>query len=83
MRAFVLFVFLVLFCVSSAGAFCKEECEQDYKTATESCNIEYNDPDDADLLQECLDQAKNDYDSCLEECMDEWDEEAETERTLR
>lgn len=35
----------------------------------------YNNPEnpDPDQLQECLDQAESDYNSCLEDCKDEWD----------
>lgn len=77
MRVLVLLAFLFLFCASTAGADCKQDCEQDYKIAIEECQTEYSDPDDADELQACRDQAKSDYDSCLEECKDEWDDEFE------
>ena len=28
----------------------------------------YDDPDDADDLRRCIDDAKSEYDDCLEEC---------------
>jgi hypothetical protein len=77
MRLLILLTFVVLFCASNAGADCKTDCEQEFKTATQECKTTYNDPDSADQLQECLDQARTDYDSCLDECRDEWDDETE------
>jgi hypothetical protein len=73
MRLLILLALVVLFCASNAGADCKEDCEGDYKTAIQECKTTYHDPDSADQLQECLDQAKSDYDSCLDQCKDEWD----------
>jgi hypothetical protein len=77
MRALLVFAMVVLFWASNAGADCKTDCEQDYKTATEECQTTYNVTNDADQLQNCLDQAKADYEPCLEECKDEWDDDSE------
>jgi len=77
MRALLVFAMVVLFWASNAGADCKTDCEQDYKTAIEECQTTYNVTNDADQLQNCLDQAKADYESCLEECKDEWDDDSE------
>lgn len=77
MRLLILLALVVLFCASNAGADYKEDCEQDYNTAIEECKTTYNDPSDADQLQECRDQAKSDYDSCLSQGADEWDSDTE------
>jgi hypothetical protein len=77
MRLLIVLVFVILFCASNAGADCKERCEQDYNTAQEECNTTFSATNDADQLQNCIDQAKADYESCLEECKDEWDDDFE------
>ena len=77
MRALLVFAMVVLFWASNAGADCKTDCEQDYKTAIEECQTTYNVTNDSDQLQDCIDQAKADYESCLEECKDEWDDDVE------
>ncbi len=66
---FVLIFVLMVFGFSLRSiAGCKSDCKNDYESEVESCNEQYNDPDDADMLQKCLDSAKTDYDACIEEC---------------
>jgi hypothetical protein len=77
MRLVLLLVFLFFFCASNAGADCKSDCEEDYLKAKDECGATYDATGDADERQICLDQAKADYESCLEECKDEWDEDTE------
>jgi hypothetical protein len=61
---------LVLFSASSAmiWAGCKSDCREQYDSEVESCNRRYNDPDDADDLRRCIQDAKDEYESCIEEC---------------
>ena len=75
MRALIVFAMVVLFWASNAGADWKEDCKQNYKKAVEEYQTTYNNPENKrpDQLQECLDQAKSDYDSCLDKCKDERD----------
>jgi len=77
MRLLILLAFVVLFCASNAGADCKSDCQQDYFNARGECQTTYNVTKDSDQLQSCLDQAKADYESCLSECQDEWDDDFE------
>ena len=67
-KRFILAV--VLFAMSSAmiWADCKSDCHDDYDSAVESCKSTYNDPDDAAELRQCIQNAKYEYDSCVEEC---------------
>jgi hypothetical protein len=80
MRLLIVLAFVALFCASNAGAFCKDDCEQNYFTAKEQCKTRYNNPEDpkcAENCQLCIDQAYADYKSCLSECGDEWDDDIE------
>lgn len=47
-------------------ASCKSDCRDAYQSEIESCHQQYDAPDDADDLQTCLQDAKDQYDSCLE-----------------
>jgi hypothetical protein len=49
-------------------AGCKSDCRDDYDSEVDSCHQRYDDPDDADDLQRCLRDAKDAYESCIEEC---------------
>lgn len=65
-----LLVTVTLFSVSAAmvWAGCKSDCREAYESAVDSCKVLYDQPDDADDLQQCIQSAKDDYDSCIEEC---------------
>jgi len=52
-------------------ASCESDCQEGYNSETLSCEEQFNDPDDADQLKDCMDSAKNEYDSCLVECQDQ------------
>ncbi len=60
---------VLLLYLPNAWADCKSDCQNEYESAVKSCKEQY-DPDDADELQMCLDSAKGDYDSCIDECED-------------
>ncbi len=62
-------VIFVLY-LPNAWGDCKSNCQSDYESTVKSCKEQFNDPDDADDLQMCLDEAKGDYDSCIGECED-------------
>ncbi len=47
---------------------CKSDCQEGIQSEIECCNDQYDDPDDADKLQTCLDDAKREYQSCIDEC---------------
>jgi hypothetical protein len=59
---------LILMYGGQAWADCKSDCQNDYQSEVNSCRAQYNDPDGADDLQSCIDNAKSEYDSCLEDC---------------
>ena len=49
-------------------AGCKGDCREEYESDVDSCHLLYSDADDADDLQQCVQEAKDDYDACIEEC---------------
>ncbi len=59
-----------LLAMSSAmiWAGCKSDCRDEYDSEVESCHQRYDDPDDADELRQCIQNAKDDYEACIEEC---------------
>ena len=50
-------------------AGCKSDCRDEYDSEIESCKSQYDDPDDADELRQCIQNAKDEYESCIEECV--------------
>ncbi len=64
---------IVILFGSQVWADCKSDCEEDYRAEVESCKSLHDDPDDPDdagELDVCLDSAKKEYDSCINECTD-------------
>ena len=58
---------------ASAGliwAGCISDCKDDYDSAVEHCKLIYDDPDDAEDLEQCIQSARFDYESCIEDCKD-------------
>jgi len=53
-----------------AWAGCKSDCQEDYNSEVNSCKEQLNDPDDADELKICLDNALSEYNACVKECED-------------
>ncbi len=51
-----------------AWADCKSDCQEDYNSEVNSCREQFDDPDDADELKMCLDNALNEYYTCANEC---------------
>lgn len=60
----------ILFAIFSAmiWAGCKSDCRDEYDSTIESCKSSYDDPDDADDLRQCIQNASDEYESCVEEC---------------
>jgi hypothetical protein len=61
---------LILLAASSVmvWAGCKSDCRDEYESEVDSCKLLYDDPDDAFDLQLCIQNAKDEYQSCIEEC---------------
>ena len=68
MRYLFFLAMVVLFCASNAGADCKSDCQDTYDTAVSDCQSEYDGPYDTNQRQNCIDEAKADYESCIEQC---------------
>ena len=49
-------------------AGCVSDCKDDYDSAVEGCKSTYDDPEDADDLEQCVQSAKDDYQACIEDC---------------
>jgi outer membrane murein-binding lipoprotein Lpp len=49
-------------------AGCISGCKDEYDSAVASCKSQYDDPEDVDDLELCIQAAKDDYQSCIEEC---------------
>ena len=70
MKLLMILAMIILISASPAWAGCKSDCQDDYQSEVESCRANYDDPDDADELQICMDNAKSEYDSCVNDCED-------------
>ena len=65
------FVLATITMVSSGGAVagCGEECDARYSSDIDNCRLQYgDDPSDADDLANCIQEARDDYRSCLDDC---------------
>jgi len=50
-------------------AACGDDCDTTYASDVDDCHTQYgDDPQDADELLTCTRDAKDNYDSCLDEC---------------
>jgi hypothetical protein len=57
-----------------AEATCGEDCDMEYQSDVETCHVSYgDDPADAADLARCIDNARGDYRSCVEDCANEAD----------
>ena len=66
--AIILALYAAFGSTSVASAGCKSDCKDQYQSEVDSCHLMYDDPEEADDLRMCLDNAKDEYDSCIEEC---------------
>jgi hypothetical protein len=53
---------------------CGANCDLTYGSDIKSCHLMYgSDPDDAEDLSECIQTARDDYRSCLDDCANQAD----------
>jgi hypothetical protein len=54
---------------NAANATCGEECDQQYSSDVDDCHSNYgDDPADAEDLASCIQDARDNYGSCLDDC---------------
>jgi hypothetical protein len=74
--AFLIFVtvMLALIGLGKVLAACGGDCDSTYQSDSASCHLMYgSDPDDADDLSMCIQNARDDYRTCTESCADQAD----------
>ena len=54
--------------LTPALAGCISDCRDEYNSEVESCQLINDEPDDADDLRLCIENAKEQYDDCKDEC---------------
>jgi len=54
--------------LTPAIAGCISDCRDEYASEVDSCHSQYDDPDEADDLRQCIENAKDEFDNCKEEC---------------
>jgi hypothetical protein len=64
----LLFLLAALLLPSVSIGGCKTDCRDEYESARDDCLHTYDDPDEAEDLQACLEDAKSSYEDCTEEC---------------
>jgi hypothetical protein len=64
---------LIVALASPAWATCKSDCKAEYDSEVKSCNLLDDDPEDANMLKMCIDNAKDDFDSCIAACEDDYE----------
>src|SRR5260370_19408676 len=62
-------VMLAIVSPGAANATCGEECDGQYASEIDDCHSQYgDDPRDADDLTNCIQDARDNYRSCLDAC---------------
>jgi hypothetical protein len=63
---------LILLAVSAVfvWAGCVSDCRDEFDAAVAHCKLMYDEPDDADDLEQCIQSARDEYQACVEECKD-------------
>ena len=66
----ILRIFVLINFGSSLGSMAcrKSDCRDEYASEVESCKDRHDDPDDAGMLNMCLDNARREYESRIDEC---------------
>ena len=67
-KRFILPAFLFAMSSAMIWAGCISDCKDEYDSEVQSCKMLYDDPEDVDDLRLCIQAAKDDYQSCIEEC---------------
>ena len=70
MKFLISLAVVLLLYLPNAWADCKSDCQDEYQSEVNSCKEQYDDPDDADELQTCLNDARRGYESCINDCED-------------
>ena len=47
---------------------CNQQCDAGYSADVDECRFQFNTPADADALTDCIQRARDDYRSCLDDC---------------
>lgn len=67
-KAILIMALLLAFVPAQVWAGCKSDCRDQYESEVDSCRLLHDDPEDSDMLRICIDSAKDEYDSCIDEC---------------
>jgi len=67
-RRIILLIALYTASAAMLWAGCKSDCKEKYQSEVDSCHLLHDEPDEADDLRMCLQDAKEQYDNCIEEC---------------
>jgi hypothetical protein len=54
-----------------ARASCGEDCDSSYQSEVDSCSLTNDAPEDGEDLSLCVQSAKDDYQSCLDDCVNQ------------
>ena len=68
MKAIALIIATSMFIAATAYAGCKSDCRDEYESDVRLCHLLHDDPDDSGSLTSCIESAKSDYDSCVDDC---------------
>lgn len=71
MKLILLISALILALTSPVLASCKSDCKDQFDSEVEECNLLNHDVADTNILKICMDEAKNECDSCIADCKDE------------
>ena len=53
---------------ASTHVKCNQQCDAGYSADVDDCRFQFNTPADADALTDCIQRARDDYRSCLDDC---------------
>ena len=70
MKFLISFAVVLLLYLPNGWADCKSDCQDEYQSEVESCKTLQDDPDEADELRICFDDAKSEYEAWVNECED-------------
>jgi len=52
----------------TASPGCVSDCRDDFDSEVDNCKLLYDDPEDSDDLESCIDNARSEYEDCVHEC---------------
>jgi hypothetical protein len=64
----LIFVIYLAAVTTLVWASCISECDEKLDSAIAECKMQYDNLNNADDLQKCIDSAKEDHQSCVEHC---------------